>query len=89
MAANARKVTEKHVGEGDFNEAFEYWTKAAELGDVGSHYELSVMYGKGKVSGLTRKSSCIIWNRLPLVVILLRETILGVMRGRMAGSTEQ
>jgi hypothetical protein len=33
--------------EGDCDKAFEYWTKAAELGDVGAHYQLSVMYGKG------------------------------------------
>ena len=55
MAANARKVTEKHVGEGDFNEAFEYWTKAAELGDVGSHYELSVMCGEGEGVRIDKK----------------------------------
>jgi hypothetical protein len=34
--------------EGDYNTAFEYWTKAAELGDVGAHYELSCLYRDGR-----------------------------------------
>ena len=32
---------------GDHSGAVEYFTKAAELGDVDAHYNLSVMYGKG------------------------------------------
>ena len=32
---------------GDYDEAFKYWTKAAELGDVDAHYELSVLYREG------------------------------------------
>ena len=32
---------------GDYHSAFEYWTKAAELGDVEAHYHLSVMYRFG------------------------------------------
>jgi hypothetical protein len=35
--------------EGDYDGAFEYWTKAAELGDVESHYNLSVLYQEGHV----------------------------------------
>ena len=34
-------------GEGDLDIAFEYWTKAAELGDAESHYQLSTVYYKG------------------------------------------
>jgi TPR repeat protein len=34
--------------EGDFGRAFEYYTKAAELGDMKSHNELGVMYAKGE-----------------------------------------
>ena len=30
-----------------YHSAFEYWTKAAELGDARSHYELSLMYMNG------------------------------------------
>jgi tetratricopeptide (TPR) repeat protein len=33
--------------EGDYDKAFEYWAKAAELGDVEAHYQLLVMYHKG------------------------------------------
>ena len=33
--------------EGDFDGAFEYWTKAAKLGDADAHYNLSVMYCEG------------------------------------------
>ena len=42
-----------HVGtercdEGDYSSALEYWTKAAGLGDVKAHYELSLMYQHGR-----------------------------------------
>ena len=33
--------------EGDYEGAFQYWTKAAELGDMKAHYNLSIMYGEG------------------------------------------
>ena len=36
------------LGEGDWDTAFEYLTKAAELGDANAHYQLSVMYRKGE-----------------------------------------
>ena len=34
--------------EGDFDGAFEYLTKAAELGDMNAHNELGIMYEKGQ-----------------------------------------
>ena len=34
--------------EGDYNAAFEYWTKAAALGDVQAHYNLSLFYANGQ-----------------------------------------
>ncbi len=34
--------------EGDYGGAFEYWTKAAALGDMMAHYNLSLMYSEGK-----------------------------------------
>ena len=37
----------KHHGEGDYESAFEYWIKAAELGDAPAHYELSCLYREG------------------------------------------
>jgi TPR repeat protein len=34
--------------EGDYKSAFEYWTKASELGDANAHYNLSLMYCYGQ-----------------------------------------
>ena len=34
--------------EGDHKAAFEYWSRAAALGDVRAHYEVSVLYREGK-----------------------------------------
>ncbi len=36
--------------EGDYDGAFEYWTKAAELGDIDAHCQLGLMYGEGEGS---------------------------------------
>jgi hypothetical protein len=46
-------VAMRHMGteryhEGDRSAAFEYWSKAAVLGDVEAHFELSCLYGEGK-----------------------------------------
>ena len=38
--------TQRREG-GDYKGAFEYWTKAAELGNVSAHYDLAVMYQLG------------------------------------------
>ena len=40
--------TEK-IDEGDYKAAFEYWKRAADLGDVVAHYQLSVSYRLGEV----------------------------------------
>ncbi|KAK1733787.1 zf-MYND and TPR domain-containing protein [Skeletonema marinoi] len=37
----------KSLIEGDYDTAFEYWTKATGLGDVGAHFNLSRLYRKG------------------------------------------
>ena len=42
-----------HIGtdisyKGDYRGAFEYFTKAAALGDIQAHYQLSTLYGEGK-----------------------------------------
>jgi TPR repeat protein len=42
------QVGEKCRREGDYEEAFKYLTKAAELGDVGGHFNLSIMYQLGQ-----------------------------------------
>jgi TPR repeat protein len=38
----------KRHDEGDYKSAFEYYTKAAELGDAKAHYNLSIMYDLGQ-----------------------------------------
>ena len=38
----------KRCDEGDYKSAFEYYTKAAELGDAVAHFNLSVMYDLGQ-----------------------------------------
>ena len=38
----------KRQGEGNSEGAFEYFTKAAKLGEIGAHYSLSIMYATGK-----------------------------------------
>ena len=42
-----RLMGEKCLDEGDCKKAFEYWTKAAELGDMEAHYNLSCLYRDG------------------------------------------
>ena len=46
--AAMREMGKKHSGEGDYESAIEYWTKAAELGDASAHHLLSIMYYKGQ-----------------------------------------
>ncbi len=41
-------MSSKHYKEGDYGAAFEYWTKAAALGDANAHHNLSVMYYNGE-----------------------------------------
>jgi len=36
-----------HLNDGDHDTAFEYWTKATGLGDLASHYNLSLLYRDG------------------------------------------
>eukprot|EP00984_Skeletonema_dohrnii_P025061 scaffold14195_cov155-Skeletonema_dohrnii-CCMP3373.AAC.8 len=43
------EVGRRHCHEGDHDTAFEYLTKAAELGDANAHYHLSRLYEKGGV----------------------------------------
>jgi hypothetical protein len=42
-----RHKGKERYDEDDYNSAFEYWTKATEVGDVHSHYNLSLLYGDG------------------------------------------
>ena len=42
-----RQVGLRHCLKEEYDKAFDYLTKAAELGDVEAHYNLSIMYRKG------------------------------------------
>ncbi len=41
------QMGKKCIEEGNSEGAFEYWSKAAELGNIEAHHNLSLMYGKG------------------------------------------
>ena len=43
-----RRMGKRRHEEGDYNSAFEYYTKAAGFGDVTAHYNLSIMYLHGE-----------------------------------------
>eukprot|EP00577_Skeletonema_sp_RCC1716_P020505 CAMPEP_0113416604 /NCGR_PEP_ID=MMETSP0013_2-20120614/25207_1 /TAXON_ID=2843 ORGANISM="Skeletonema costatum, Strain 1716" /NCGR_SAMPLE_ID=MMETSP0013_2 /ASSEMBLY_ACC=CAM_ASM_000158 /LENGTH=296 /DNA_ID=CAMNT_0000303675 /DNA_START=113 /DNA_END=1003 /DNA_ORIENTATION=- /assembly_acc=CAM_ASM_000158 len=43
-----REIGKKHYHKGGYDTAFEYWTKAAELGNASAHYNLSHLYRKGE-----------------------------------------
>ena len=47
--------------EGDCDSALKYLTKAAELGDAGAHYELSVLHREGRVVVRDKKKE---WHHL-------------------------
>ena len=42
------ELGERHYNKGDYESAFKYYTKAAELGDADAHYCLSILYWKGE-----------------------------------------
>ncbi len=46
--AALRHMGYKCYDEGDYNSALEYWAKAAELGDIDSHYQLGQLYEDGE-----------------------------------------
>ena len=50
-----RELGKKCRDEGDYNRAFQYFTKSAELGDIGAHLEVSVLYRKGQGVELDKK----------------------------------
>jgi TPR repeat protein len=43
-----REMGKRRLNEGDYETALEYLKKAAELGDAGAHYNLSLMYEDGE-----------------------------------------
>ena len=61
--------------EGDYKSSFAYLLKGAELGDVGAHYQISLLYGDGKGVEKDVKKEVYLWKRLPLVDISVLGTI--------------
>jgi tetratricopeptide (TPR) repeat protein len=49
------RMGDKCHAEGDYEGAFDYYTKAAELGDMHAHFNLSLMYHKGDGVELDQK----------------------------------
>ena len=49
-----RKMGVTHWKERDYDGAFKYMSKAAELGDVNAHYNLSVLYSRGHAVGVEK-----------------------------------
>jgi TPR repeat protein len=41
------QMGKRRYNEGDYSSAFEYWRKAAELGDADAHFKLARLYFKG------------------------------------------
>ncbi len=52
---------------GDYGKAFEYWEKAAGLGDVESHYHLSIEYAKG----------CIVEQDMKMSIYHMEQAVIG------------
>eukprot|EP00985_Skeletonema_marinoi_P020355 scaffold12078_cov77-Skeletonema_marinoi.AAC.3 len=42
------RIGREHHKKGDYDVAFRYWTKAAEMGDVNAHFSLSFLYHEGQ-----------------------------------------
>jgi len=79
-----------HFNDGDHDTAFEYWTKATGLGDMASHYNLSLLYRDGHGVEKDEKMEVYhLWNRLPFAGIHLRDSILQMLSGTMVGKREQ
>ena len=56
----------KRAGEGDYDGAIEYYTRAAGLGDAGAHFDLSRMYQEGKGVEMNEKK---VWHHLEQAAI--------------------
>ena len=78
-----------HGKEGDCETALGYLTKAAELGNAGAHYSLSMMYHMGHCVEKDAEKKFITWKNPQLQVIIWRGTILDVKRRAIADSREQ
>jgi hypothetical protein len=57
-----RKMGTERYHEGDYSSSFEYFTKAAELGDVWAHYKLAYLYYHGKGVEKDEKKALYHWE---------------------------
>ncbi len=78
-----------HLCEGDYERAFEYYTKAVGLGNIEAFIVWEVCIGRDKASRWTSKRKYTIWRRLPLATISTLGIILHVMRGETKRLIEQ
>jgi TPR repeat protein len=75
---NVAQMGKTYYLEEDYGSAFDYFVKAAGLGDVHAHYRLSVMYRKGE--GVEKDEKEIIWKGLQLLATPQQGMISGVLR---------
>ena len=74
---------------GDYATAIDYWQKAAGLGDIQSHYDLSFAFEMGYGVEIDKKKTVHHWEQLPLVAMLSLGTILDVRSSKNATLTGQ
>ena len=67
------------VGEGNYDDAFKCWKRAAESGDANAHYEISLLYSKGRGVEKDEKKEVYHWKRQLLQVIPGLDTILHIV----------
>ena len=53
----------KYYKEGNYESALEYWTKAAELGNLNAHYRLALAYRDGKGVEKDEKKAVYYWEK--------------------------
>ncbi len=73
-----RIAGQMHYSEGDYDKAFQYWTKSAGQGDAVSHYRLSFMYRYGEGVEKEIKKSIHHWEEAAIAGHLEARFRLGV-----------
>jgi TPR repeat protein len=68
--------------EGDYESAFEYWTKAAELGDSESYYKLGFLYRMGRGVEEDEEKAAYHWEKAAIGGHPLARYALGAMEAR-------
>jgi len=76
------KVGSDHYDEGDYESAFEYYAKAAKLGDMEAHQQLGHMYMEGKGVELDMKKAIYHWEEAAIGGHPSARSNLGVLEGQ-------